>query len=231
MRRFAGLAVVALLVASCGGGGDEQAADDAASGALVGLFQIDPGSCDADGPPKGSYFRMVQPNGSVGSGPFVINGDSPCKDKTVTALAPGDDGGLRTGEYQPNPDPPFDDKGSALASRIAKPQAWFAVSFALSTNERDPQAKADVPPPSVSAKGRSLRADLRAWAASWNGQFFNQGSPKPDGTRPGNTADATGAYDEASGTYTLEWASQIVGGAFNNFTGVWHLEGKFEPRK
>jgi hypothetical protein len=26
----------------------------------------------------------------------------------------------------------------------------------------------------------------------------------------------------------LEWASQIVGGAFDNFTGVWHLEGTLE---
>jgi len=33
-----------------------------------------------------------------------------------------------------------------------------------------------------------------------------------------------------TGSYSLDWASQIVGGAFNDFTGVWHLEGVLESR-
>jgi len=39
---------------------------------------------------------------------------------------------------------------------------------------------------------------------------------------------ATGAYNPADHHYTLQWTSPIVGGPFNGFTGVWHLEGQFE---
>jgi hypothetical protein len=30
------------------------------------------------------------------------------------------------------------------------------------------------------------------------------------------------------GAYVLEGSSQIVGGPFNGFTGIWHLAGTFE---
>ena len=40
---------------------------------------------------------------------------------------------------------------------------------------------------------------------------------------------ATGTYDPETGAFTLEWTSYIEGGAFNGFTGLWHLEGVFEP--
>jgi hypothetical protein len=44
---------------------------------------------------------------------------------------------------------------------------------------------------------------------------------------PGITAAPTGTIDPATGAFVLEWSSQIVGGAFNDFTGVWHMEGTF----
>lgn len=227
-RRGALLLVLALLAAGCGGGDDTEPATRADRGQeLVGLFRIVAGRCEGGGVSSGSYFRMVQPGGTVPAGPFVINGDSPCGDKTWTPLSPGSDG-LRTGRHQPHPTPAFDASGNALASAIAQPQAWFAVKFALATNPRDPQTGTTVAPPRVTASGGALSGDLRAWAAAWNGQHFNQGSPKPDGMRPGSTSGPRGTYDPSSRAYTLEWSSQIVGGPFNNFTGMWHLEGAFE---
>ena len=37
-----------------------------------------------------------------------------------------------------------------------------------------------------------------------------------------------GTYDPDTGTYVLQWASQVEGGPFNGFTGIWHLEGTLE---
>jgi hypothetical protein len=158
----------------------------------------------------------------------VSNADSSCGDKTYSALAPGSDGGLVTGKYQAQPDPPFDATKNGLASKIIAPTKFFAVGFAASTNAKDPQTGADVPAPEVSvdASGK-LTGKLAALSVAWNGQQFNQGSPKPDGSKPGITSDLAGTYDSVSGAYALDWASQIVGGPFNGFTGVWHLEGTF----
>lgn len=218
-----------LVGAACGGEDDTGAADEGSS-ALVGVFGIDPGVCEEDGVTEGSSFRMVQSGGSLDEGPFVGNGDSPCGDDSYTPLRPGTDGGLITGDYQPNPDPPFDEGGNAVAAQITEPQAWFAVDFALATNPVDPQTELEAPAPEITATGGELAGDLSALAAAWNGQHFNQGSPKPDGEQPGNTRPLSGTYDPDTGEYTLEWSSQIVGGPFDNFTGVWHLEGTFEPR-
>jgi hypothetical protein len=82
----------------------------------------------------------------------------------------------------------------------------------------------------VRADGGKLSGDLAAFDATWNKQAFNQGSPKPDGSRPGNTGAVSGTYDAATGAYSLTWTSQIVGGPFNSFTGYWHLEGTFVPK-
>src|SRR5205823_8666421 len=123
------------------------------------------------------------------------NGDSACSDKTWTPLLPGGDGGLRTGVYQSQAAPPFDGAGNAVTNKITQPQKWFAVAFALATNARDPQTKSAVPAPRILLSRSSLTGDLSALAASWNGQFFNQGSPKPGGSRPGNTAGLRGTYD------------------------------------
>lgn len=196
---------------------------------LVGTFRITATSC-ASAQVTGSWFRMVTPSGNPTSGPWVSNSDSPCSDKTYTPQAPGKDGGLVSGSHQPQPQPPFDGSGHAKADRITKPQRFYGVDFGTATNPTDPQTNAKVDPPQVLNDGGKLSGDLRSFAASWNNQHFNQGSPKPDGQRPGNTGGPTGTYSASSGTFSLEWTSQIVGGPFNNFTGKWHLEGKFVAR-
>src|SRR5262249_4159402 len=96
----------------------------AASTKLVGTFGLTAGKCDG-GSASGTYFRMVQPSGTVASGPFVSNGDSTCADKTYTLLAPGSDGGLVTGTNQAAPSPAFDAQGNALAGRIVVPATFF----------------------------------------------------------------------------------------------------------
>ncbi|MGH9027795.1 MAG: hypothetical protein ACRDWD_17030 [Acidimicrobiia bacterium] len=229
-----------LFAAACDddGGGSSSTTDSDDStetsngGDLVGLFAVDAGQCADAGVTKGSYFRMVQPGGDPESGPFVDNVDAGCGDASYTPLSPGTDGGLITGEYQPQPDPPFtgDNQGGATET-ITEPQAFFAIDFAVSTNEVDPQDGTDVPAPSVSAAADgSLSGDLRAWGVAYSGQFFNQGSPKPDGSQPGNTSGPTGTYNSSTGKYVLEWTSLIVGGPFDGFTGVWHLDGTFEEQ-
>lgn len=200
----------------------------ASGGKLVGLFKITAASC-ASGKPTGSYFRMVQSTGTLEAGPFIANSDSTCTDKTYSALVPGTDGGLTTGKYQPQPDPPFGAAKNGLASKVTQPTKFFAVGFAMSTNQKDPQSSADVPAPSITADASgALTGDMSAVSVAWNGLQFNQGSPKPDGSHPGSTKDLSGTYDTATGAFTMEWSSQIVGGAFDGFTGVWHLEGTFE---
>lgn len=240
MRRRVSLCLLLSLVlvaSACGGdddGGDDAAAEDGGSTELVGLFKVDPGTCDAEDPQggvtSGSYFRMIQPGGTVeDEASYVPNGDSPCGDKTWAPMKPGTDGGLRTGAYQPYPDPAFDDMGNGTAALITEPTIWFAVTFANATNETDPQTGDATSMPMITATGGELSGDLSAYAAAWNQQHFNQGAPKPGGARPGLTTGPAGTYDESTGEYTLDWMSQIEGGPFNDFTGVWHLEGAFEP--
>ena len=181
------------------------------------------------GKPTGSYFRMVQSTGTLEAGPFIANADSTCTDKTYSALVPGTDGGLTTGKYQPEPDPPFDAGKNGLASKVTQPTKFFAVGFAMSTNQKDPQTSTDAPAPSITADASgALTGNLSAVGVAWNGLQFNQGSPKPDGSHPGSTKDLSGTYDAKTGAFTMEWSSQIVGGAFDGFTGVWHLAGTFE---
>ena len=49
----------------------------------------------------GSYIRLVLAGGTRENGPFFPNPSS--KATTTTLLAPGTDGGLRTGAFQPAP--------------------------------------------------------------------------------------------------------------------------------
>jgi hypothetical protein len=227
-RLAATTALAALvLLAACGGGSDGGGGSDAGDArggtAMTGLFRVTAGSC-ATAPVGGSWFRMVQPGGTVAAGPYVSNQDSACADKGFTDLRPGADGGLVAGRFQPQPDPPFTDQGSSSAAAIVEPQGFFAVAFGASTQDKDPQTGKTVPAPSVRRTGSTLTADLSAFSVSWNRQQFNQGAPKPGG----GAGRATGSYDEATGAYSLEWTSVIDGGPFDRFTGVWHLEGRFE---
>ena len=230
-----GLAALLTLAGTACGGGDKKASSTSGGHTtgettLVGLFRVDPGQCADAGVTAGSYFRMIQPGGKAGEGPFVPNGDSACGDKTWSALKPGSDGGLITGRYQPQPAEPFDAQGKGTSSAILAPTPFFAVAFANATNALDPQTNAKTAVPKIVVTDGKLSGDLSAYAAAWNKQHFNQGAPKPDGQRPGLTSGPSGTYDAASKRYRLDWSSQIIGGPFNDFTGVWHLEGTFQAR-
>jgi hypothetical protein len=224
------LAALALLGGACGGGGGEKKQSGSAAQPLTGLFKLDPGQCTTAGVTAGSSFRMINPGGKLGEGPYISNGDSSCGDKTYSPMSPGRDGGLRTGAYQPEAAQPFDPGGNGATESIAKGTTFFAVRFAVATNQKDPQTGGNAPLPTIEVKNGQLSGNLSAFAASWNNQHFNQGSPKPDGSKPGLTSGPTGTYDSATKKFSLEWSSQIVGGPFNNFTGVWHFEGTFQPQ-
>jgi len=247
-RLFAFIAVVALLAASCGDDSSDTestTADTAApevtepetseppvedttpapetteaaptyEGDLVGTFSIDDAVCDGPAEVTGSYFQMLQPGGTLDAGPFIMNGDSACADTTFSGLTAGSEGGLITGDWQPAPDPAFDENGFGLADAIFEPVIFFAVAFAGAT---EPAEAA----PTLTATNGVLTGDLSAFTAYYGDLSFNQGGPKPDGSGEA----PVGTIDPETGAYVLDWTSQIVGGSFNDFTGVWHLEGTF----
>ncbi|MCM6777841.1 hypothetical protein NDR87_30575 [Nocardia sp. CDC159] len=255
MRRMLAVVLAGAVLALTGCSSSGDSAPASAAQPLVGLFRFTPGSAQGD-QVSGTWFRMVQPGGTPDKGPYMPNGDSPVQNGSTTLLEPGTAGGLRTGGFQSEPNPGFA-QGNSLASSITKPTRFFAVEFGISTNPVDPQTGRKVPPPTVVNNGGKLTADLSAWAASWNDQEFNQGAPKPpekDGPQVAGTEQvqrvwdwvaqkwfdqpksdapqgpaATGSYDPQTRRFTLQWTSLIVGGPFNGFTGVWHLEGVFEP--
>ena len=237
-RLVPALLAVTLVAAACdddnGGSSSDNNESESASATggaeeLVGTFELDPGECDAGGLTGGSYLQLVLPGGSVEDGPFFENPDSACDVKGYTIVSPGTDGGLVTGEFQPHPEPPFDATGNSLAEGIIEPQSFTAIAFSVSSNETDPQTGDETTAPSITFEDSELTGDVSAIAASWNNEFFNQGSPKPDGSAPGLTSPVTGTYDPDTGEFVLEWSSQIVGGPVNDITGIWHLEGTFEP--
>jgi len=194
---------------------------------MIGLFRIKPGGY-SDSTVSGSRIRLVLAGGDREKGPFFPNPSS--KATTTTLLNPGTDGGLRTGTFQPAPTPAFNATGDALANRIIAPQRFAFIQYSAQTSPTDPQTGATVPSPSISVTpDGKLSGQLPAFSAQWNKQNFNVGSPKPDGSLPGLTTPVTGTYDQETKAFTLEWTSQIVGGAFNNFSAAWHFEGTFEP--
>ncbi|MEQ8718393.1 MAG: hypothetical protein RIE08_12355 [Acidimicrobiales bacterium] len=240
------LAVFSLVAAACGGDDDDASdgADDTGTttttatpddatpeptaeppagfeGDLTGTFTITAGTCDATGV-SGSWFRMVQPQGSLLDGPFIENFDSACDDSTYSLLTPGTDGGLTTGAHQPAPDPAFDERGNGLAAAIVAPVTFFGVDFAVGT---DPT----LDPVTLTATDGSLTGSTGAFTAYYGGMAFNQGAPAATPSDSGITTDPSGTIDPETGEFVLEWTSGIEGGAFGGFTGVWHLEGVFTP--
>jgi len=197
---------------------DTEATAPTFEGDLAGLFSIDAAVCAEGAVESGSYFRMVQIDGTLDAGPFIPNADSLCGDPTYSGLVPGADGGLVTGTHQAAPDPAFDDGGNGLADAIFEPVIFFAVAFAGAT---DPAEAV----PTIIATDGVLSGDLSAFTAYYGGGQFNQGAPKPDGS---GTAP-TGTIDPTTGAFVLDWSSVISGGSFDGFTGVWHLEGVYTP--
>ena len=226
LRVAAAIALLLATVTACSSGGSSN--DSAKGTALVGTFHLNAGACTPTGA-TGTYFRMIDPGGTIENGKFFGNPDSKCADKSFSVQAPGSDGGLVTGTYQPSAGKPFDATGNALAARITQPGSFTAIKFGISTNSTDPQTKRSVPAPSILDNHGTLSGQVTAWSAAWNNLYFNQGSPKPDGSRPGLTTPVTGTYDESTHAFVLTWASQVVGGPFNGFTGYWHLQGTFVP--
>jgi hypothetical protein len=225
------LAVAALATAAIAPAfASSPSASTAASKTLKGTFAIKAGKSKGS-KASGSYFRMIQPKGSLKSGPFFPNPDSKVSNKSYTAIAPGKDGGIKLNKFQPDPSPAFDSKRNARAKKITKPTSFTGVKFSLTTAAKDPQTKASVPAPQIKLSGKKLSGQLKAWSASWNGQHFNQGSPKPNGSKPGLTKPVTGSYNAKTHKFVLEWASTVVGGPFDGFTGFWHVEGTYRPSK
>ena len=242
LAALAALLALAALATACGddsGDSDDSASDTTATdttstdvgfeGDLVGTFEITAGECTDAGVTAGSSFRMVQPGGTAEDGPFIDNGDSVCGDTTFTVPSPGTEGGLLSGDYQPAADPAFDDAGNAATDTIFAPVPFFGLAFSAATDETDTQSGDPVPAPQLRATDGVLSGDLSAMAAYYGGEVFNQGAPKPGGENPGLTSGPTGTIDPETGAFVLDWQSQIEGGAFNEFTGVWHLEGTFSP--
>ncbi|MFD6159652.1 hypothetical protein ACFWF7_25620 [Nocardia sp. NPDC060256] len=192
---------------------------------LNGLFALAPGVCSG-GAVTGSFFRMILPTGDAG-GPYLANSDSACSDQTVTTLSAGSDGGLVSGSYQPQPAAAFDGAGNARSGRVTTPVRFYGVDFATATNPTDPQTGGGTSVPEVYSDGGQLSGDLSSLGVTWNNQVFNQGAPKPGGGLPGKTSPVRGSID-GSGNFVIEWTSQIVGGPFNNFTGLWHLAGRYQ---
>jgi hypothetical protein len=196
---------------------------------LVGTFKLAAGSCTGT-VPTGTYFRMIFPGGTIAAGKFFDNPDSTCTDQSYTLASPGTAGGLVNGKYQPDPTPAFSAAGGALATAIVKPQEFTSINFGIATNATDPQTGLAVPAPVIRDKNGKLSGQVEAWSADWNNLHFNQGSPKPDGTSPGLTLPVSGTYNAKTHAFVLTWASAVVGGPFNGFTGYWHLQGTFKPK-
>ena len=197
---------------------------------LVGTFTLTAGSCSG-ATPTGTYFRMIYPGGTVTGGKFFANPDSTCSDTSYTLAVPGTAGGLKTTKYQPDPTPAFSATGGALAGAIIEPQSFTGINFSIATNPTDPQTNLAVPAPVIKVKNGKLSGQIEAWSADWNNLHFNQGSPKPGGSYPGITQRVAGTYNAKTHAFVLTWASSVVGGPFNGFTGYWHLQGTFKPAK
>lgn len=236
---------------STGGGSSTPIPVPAGAEKLVGLFRLDPGWDDAAGRIGGTWFSMQDPGITAStpappsSSPAEPNGGLPnanstARNKQITHLRPGTDGGLRTDAFQEQPVPAFANvnpvSGGALASRIVLPQTFFGIDFSIvtdavarSTQNDGSQTTESAPLPEIFAKDGRLYGQTTAWTAQWNGLNFNQGSPKPDGTRPAGTIPVDGTYDATTKRFVLTWRSLIVGGPFNGYHGYWHLEGTFVP--
>jgi ABC-type Fe3+-hydroxamate transport system substrate-binding protein len=179
---------------------------------LVGTFMPAPGVCSsATAIPTGSYLEMLGQGGSI-----VKNSFGGCVNAQYTPLKPGTEG-LKTGTYQPSP-----------PNAIFQPASFFGSAFTVNTDQVDRQTNTSVPPPSITSNGGRLTGNMEAIDVAYNGAYFNQGAPKPGGGYPGTTKALSGTIS-CNGSFTMQWQSLIVGGAFNNFTGVWHLSGTFVP--
>ena len=132
---------------------------------------------------------------------------------------------------RPAPSPAFagGTSGNALADDIVQPVGFEGTNFSIDTNAKDVETGQADPIPQIYDNNGTLTGQITAWDAQWNGESFNQGTPKPDGTSPAPTTALSGTYDATTGAFTLTWRSRIVGGPFDGYSGIWHLAGTFIP--
>ena len=187
---------------------------------LIGTFRLTAGAAPSGGSPTGTYFEML----SAGGAPLG-NQSSPAPNKDYTPLSPGADGGLRTNAYQPAPSPAFagGSSGGALASAIIAPVPFFGVNFSVATGQTDPQLGTHDPLPVITARGGVLTGQISAWVAQWNGQSFNQGTPKPDGTLPTPHDEPVGDLRRRHGRVHPRLEEPDRRRPVHGFTGRWHL--------
>ena len=194
---------------------------------MIGLFRFKPGAY-ANSKVSGSYIRLVLAGGTRENGPFFPNPSS--RATTYTLLNPGTDGGLRTGGYQPAPTPAFNATGDALANRIIAPQRFAFIQYSAQTSPIDPQTGATCRRRrSACRPTASSAASCRPSRRSGTSRTSTSGRRSRTARSPGLTSPVSGTYNAETKAFTLEWTSQIVGGAFNNFSAAWHFEGTFEP--
>ena len=85
--------------------------------------------------------------------------------------------------------------------------------------------KQGAPKPVSSTDAKALGQEEAERVYDWVAERFLEAAPEATVSGDG----ATGTYDPETGAFVLEWTSYIEGGPFNGFTGLWHLEGVFEP--
>ena len=233
---IAAFAISILALSSCGSASNSSAIEVGPNGELEGVFGVDPGMCGDFGPESGSWFRMIEPGGNSLEGPFVTNFDSMCPDQGYSLLSPGTIG-FRTGKYQKHPRPAFDAATNGLANEIVGPTRFYSVNFALSSEEISPVTAKSLLPPKFMAINESSNEDSEDWTLmaalqslfiSWNGEYFEQGAPHPEGFT-GATTSPRGSINIKTGHYNLNWKSQVSSGPFEGYVGEWHLEGVFIP--
>lgn len=217
------------------GSGLEASFPIGADGELSGVLKIDQGRCSEIGPVWGSWFRMLPPDGNIDDDDtFLPNFDSQCSDQTYSLLSPGKVG-LRIGEHQESPDPPFDAATNGVADQIISPTRFYSVTLALSSEKTSPVTGDTLPAPRLfvstdtepdESGNAVLTASLESLFVAWNGSWFEQGTPHPDGFK-GVTTPARGTINLETGRFMLEWTSEVEGGDFDGTAGIWHLEGFF----
>ncbi len=230
------LVAIPLILVGCGSESVDSKLVLGPNGEISGTLLVDSGACDDLGTVSGSWFRMVEPGGNVVTGPFITNYDSICSDQTYSLLTNGSIG-LKSNVFQVHPNPAFDAATNGLAKEIFQPVQFYSVDFAVSTELIHPETGELLKPPrffversqdeSKPNTGR-LTANLSSLFIAWNGEFFEQGSPHPEGFI-GATTTPFGSINLESRRFTLQWTSQVVGGAFDGFIGEWQLTGMLTP--
>ena len=206
----------------------------------------------------GTWFRMVQPGGNTKTGPYMINANSPADGGQATLLAArARRGACAPAGTSREPTPGFDGGGNSVADAITQPTRFFGVRFSISTNQTDPQTKTKVAPPTVLERRQAHRRPVlvggvveppgvqpgraqagvehRSQGARARSRRRRSGTGCPEVPGGGAEVDGDAATAPPAPTtprpaaFVLEWTSHIDGGPFNGFTGLWHLEGVFEP--